>query len=142
MQGFPAGWTQPAEGLSARKGPRWKLVGNAVSVGVSEWLGRRLREPGDPILEGGAKQEGARWPTAAFGAKGKVWGVNLSLWPTCEPYQHLSDVVDIDLAQSLSARGAAGFLSKAHRGTLRFAEGFLDDISEHAAHMNDELSVA
>lgn len=42
LQGFPTDWTQPAEEVT-RKGQRWKLVGNAVSVPVAEWIGRRLR---------------------------------------------------------------------------------------------------
>ena len=142
MQGFPRGWTSIADEHPGRKGARWKLTGNAVTVGVSEWVGRRIREPGDPILEGGAMQEGDRWPTAAFGTKGKVWGVDLSLWPTHEPYRHLKDVVSLDSAPPLSARASAGFLSRARRGSLRFKDGFLDDLAEHVGFMTQELSVA
>jgi DNA (cytosine-5)-methyltransferase 1 len=43
LQGFAAGWTEPAvEDPRRRNGPRWKLVGNAVSVPVARWLGDRL----------------------------------------------------------------------------------------------------
>ena len=87
-------------------------------------------------------QEGDRWPTAAFGAKGKVWCVDVSMWPTHESYVHLGDLVDLEGARSLSARGAAGFLSRARRGNLRFVDGFLDDVDEHVGFMNEELSVA
>src|SRR5947208_3159878 len=41
LQGFRADWTRPAERV-ARKGARWKLVGNAVTVTVAEWIGERL----------------------------------------------------------------------------------------------------
>jgi DNA (cytosine-5)-methyltransferase 1 len=142
MQGFPAGWTEPAERGLGAKGPRWKLVGNAVTVGVSAWVSRRLRNPGEPILDGRPMKPGDRWPTAAFGANGKVWAVDVSMWPTREPYRHLHNVVDLEIAPSLSARGAVGFLSRAKRGTLRFVDGFLDDVAEHAAFMSRELSVA
>jgi DNA (cytosine-5)-methyltransferase 1 len=142
MQGFPADWTSPADDLPGRKGPRWKLTGNAVTVGVSAWVGRRLRDPGDPILDGRPMKAGERWPKAAFGAKGKVWVVDVSMWPIREPYRHLEEVVDLRAGQPLSARGAAGFLSRAQRGTLRFVDGFLDDVAEHAAFMAEELSVA
>ena len=87
-------------------------------------------------------KSGDRWPTAAFGAKGKVWAVDVSMWPTLEPYRHLSDVVDLDVAQPLSARAAPAFLERARRGNLRFVDGFLDDVDEHAAYMSAELSVA
>ena len=46
MQGFPANWTLPAAG-EGRRSYRWKLVGNAVTVDVAEWLGRRLISPGE-----------------------------------------------------------------------------------------------
>ncbi len=47
LQGFERGWTKPATPHAARNGPRWKLVGNAVTVGVAEWLVDRLARPGD-----------------------------------------------------------------------------------------------
>jgi DNA (cytosine-5)-methyltransferase 1 len=34
LQGFPRGWTVAATEIERRKGTRWKLVGNAVTVGV------------------------------------------------------------------------------------------------------------
>lgn len=142
MQGFPRGWTAPAERVSNRAGTRWKLVGNAVTVGVSTWIGRRLANPGEPFLEGAAIQAGDRWPTAAFGSAGKAWAVDVSMWPTHEPYEHLAHVVDLESATPVSARGAAGFLSRAERGSLRFVDGFLDDVAEHVRFMNKELSVA
>jgi len=141
LQGFPRGWTTPASEVERRKGTRWKLVGNAVTVGVSAWLGRRIRKPGEPCLEGAAMQAGDRWPNAAFGAAGKVWGVDVSMWPVHATYKHLSDVVDLVNAQPLSERGAAGFLSRARRAKLRFADGFLDDLDEHIAFMRGEGSV-
>ncbi len=42
LQGFDADWTEPAAATSRRKGARWKLVGNAVSVPVARWVGERL----------------------------------------------------------------------------------------------------
>jgi DNA (cytosine-5)-methyltransferase 1 len=142
MQGFPSGWTAPADRVSDRRGTRWKLVGNAVTVGVSAWIGRRLASPGEPCLDGAAIQAGDRWPTAAFGTSGKAWGVDVSMWPTHEPYRHLADVVDLPSATPVSARGAAGFLSRAERGSLTFVDGFLDDVAEHVRFMNKELFVA
>ena len=142
LQGFPAGWTEPADELAGRKGARWKLVGNAVTVGVSAWVGGRLRDPIEPIGEGIPVKPGDRWPTAAYGAKGKVWGVDLSLWPAREPYQHLHDLVDLGAGQPLSLRATSGFLSRARRGNLNFADGFIEDLTEHVEFMSSELSVA
>jgi DNA (cytosine-5)-methyltransferase 1 len=142
LQGFPRGWTESAELVNRRRGTRWKLVGNAVSVGVSTWIGRRLAAPGEPCLEGAAIQSGDRWPTAAFGAAGKAWAVDVSMWPTHEPYRHLASVLNLQTASPVSARGAAGFLSRAERGSLRFMDGFLEDVAEHVHFMSKEMSVA
>ena len=45
LQGLPVDWTLPAEKVG-RRSMRWKLVGNAVSVAVTKWLGQRLAKPG------------------------------------------------------------------------------------------------
>ena len=100
LQGFARGWTEPAQPDGSRNGPRWKLVGNAVTVSVSEWLGRRLAEPGEPILEGRPFDK-RRWPIAARGDHGRH-GIPLSMWPVREPTLHLLDVLDLDRAVPLS----------------------------------------
>lgn len=141
LQGFPTGWTTPAMGGESRKGTRWKLVGNAVTVGVAVWLGRRLRDPGEPCLEGAAIQAGEKWPTAAFGAAGKAWAVDVSMWPLHQPYHHLPEVVDLLDAQPLSAKATAGFLSRANRSGLRFAPCFLSDLEEHLEAITGRVSV-
>ena len=53
------------------------------------------------------------------------------MWPRLKPYQHLSDVVDLVHAKTTVPRGSTGFLERARRGSLRFAEGFLEDIEDH-----------
>ena len=141
LQGFPAGWTRPANSVNTRKGTRWKLVGNAVTTGVSAWLGRRIRKPGEPCLEGAAMQSGDRWPTAAFGTAGKVWAVDVSMWPKHEPYRHLRELIDFENAQPLSGRGAAGFLSRARRANLRFVDEFIADIDNHVGFMGAQVGV-
>lgn len=142
LQGFPSGWTAPAGEVTNRKGARWKLVGNAVTVGVSEWVGRRMSDPGEPILDGWPLRAGDRWPAAAFGTRGKAWGVEVSMWPERQPYRHLREVVDLRGALPLSGRGTTGFLERAQRSSLRFVDGFLDDVAEHAAIWNAGKSVA
>jgi DNA (cytosine-5)-methyltransferase 1 len=66
LQGLQAGWTEATAEDHRSERVRWRLVGNAVSVPVSEWLGRRLLEPGEyndsQDLELDA---GGMWPAAA-----------------------------------------------------------------------------
>ncbi len=65
LQGFPVDWTAPAEAL-VRPGYRWQLVGNAVSVPVTSWLGRRLSAPEAYDPSGDERMPaGGRWPNAA-----------------------------------------------------------------------------
>jgi DNA (cytosine-5)-methyltransferase 1 len=50
LQGFPRGWTIP-DGTDWREyprpdGPRYAQMGNAVTVPVIEWIGRRIMEYG------------------------------------------------------------------------------------------------
>jgi DNA (cytosine-5)-methyltransferase 1 len=42
LQGFEADWTSAARAHLRGERSRWRLVGNAVSVPVAEWLGTRL----------------------------------------------------------------------------------------------------
>jgi site-specific DNA-cytosine methylase len=46
LQGFPDGWTIPDETdwreYPKPDGPRYAQMGNAVTVPVAEWLGRRI----------------------------------------------------------------------------------------------------
>jgi DNA (cytosine-5)-methyltransferase 1 len=134
LQGFPRGWTAPSHDGS-KNGPRWRLVGNAVTVGVADWLVGRLREPGPVVVKCSPWSRLGRWPDAAFGYDGKVWRFEASHWPIKRRYRHLADVVRLDDAAPLSFRAAAGFLERAGRSRLRFDEAFLADLRRHVSEM-------
>jgi DNA (cytosine-5)-methyltransferase 1 len=132
LQGFPRGWTRPANGDERRNGPRWKLVGNAVTVGMSAWLGSRIVSPGaTPVGEGELLQPGEKWPLAAWGESGKVWRAQVSLWPIRRPYRHLLTTVDAGKALPLSARATRGFQLRMQRSRLRFDPEFRLAVDEH-----------
>jgi DNA (cytosine-5)-methyltransferase 1 len=127
LQGFPAGWTDPSvHDPRRRNGPRWKLVGNAVSVPVAHWTGERL-VAGSANVAGEYEllQPGDPWPKAAWGRDGKAHRAHASLWPRQDSYQHLSEFLAHPLRQ-LSDRALTGFLGRADRSTLRFPPGLLD----------------
>jgi DNA (cytosine-5)-methyltransferase 1 len=140
LQGFPRGWTDDAEEQRRRNGPRWRLVGNAVTVGMSRWLGSRLADPGEP-LGGGRELSSGRWPAAAWGGKGKVWASPASMWPTAQPYTHLLETLSLEQLTPLSARATAGFLSRTERSTLRFMPEFLVALKEHLKALDDRDGV-
>jgi DNA (cytosine-5)-methyltransferase 1 len=135
LQGFAPGWTEAAQD-ARRNGPRWKLVGNAVTVGVADWLAGRLLKPGDVVVKSEAWSGKGKWPEAAYGDKGKVWSFSASQWPKPQPYQHITDIVDTSSAMPLSHRATAGFLERVSRSTLRFQPEFVSDLKKHLKLMD------
>jgi DNA (cytosine-5)-methyltransferase 1 len=139
LQGFARDWTAPALTVpGVRRGHRWKLVGNAVSVRMALWIGGRLALAESGRADAGAVPgeqplSGHRWPAAAWGRAGAAYRVPVSTWPVHEPYEDLRWFLDD--AQLLSARATAGFLRRAGRGRLRFPPGFLADMERHLLRM-------
>ena len=131
LQGFPRDWTLPAAAIG-RAGYRWKLVGNAVTVGVAAWLGQRLATPVPllPVMEV-ELSSAAKWPTAAWGSNGRRWVVPVSMWPEVRPYEHLLDALELEHLTPLSWKAAQGFRSRMERSRLRFDEAFKLAIKEH-----------
>lgn len=135
LQGFPAGWTEPAVAAGGRAGHRWKLVGNAVSVPVAEWLGGCLLEPKScDHSEDVAIKSGATWPSAAWGEHGLRRRSFVSEFPIKVRRQGLTDFLRYPTTP-LSVRATSGFLSRANTGTLRFAPSFLEDVERHLARV-------
>jgi len=131
LQGFPRGWTAAAK-TDGRKGARWKLVGNAVTTRVAEWLGQRLAAPGTyDAAEAEPLDTDDRWPTAAWGGKGKRWRSRVSMWPEQQPYTHLLELLDERHLTPLSYRAAAGFLERTQRAKLRFDPEFILAVKKH-----------
>lgn len=137
LQGFPAGWTEPSvDDPKRRNGPRWKLVGNAVSVPVATWAGERLNTTGMwPAGEHELIQPGQQWPKAAWGRDHKAHHVDAGLWPEQHLYQHLADHLEHPL-RPLSDRALTGFLGRAARSTLRFPPGLLNAARHQLAQLS------
>lgn len=131
LQGFPKDWTSIYEPHRRNLGTRWKMVGNAVTVGVAKWIGDRLAEPGD-VPKGDDKllATGHKWPHAAWGSRKGTFTVDVSMWPTCARPEHLSDMMDRDFVP-LSHRAAAGFCLRLEAGNLRVPAEFKVDLKEY-----------
>lgn len=142
LQGFERGWTDSVDG-SRSAGARWKLVGNAVTVGVAQWVGERLAVPGDPMGDDVPLVRTGSWPSTAWGDKGKAFEVRgLSEFPVHRSYQHLLHVVRTQDAPALSYKGAAGFLSRTARAKLRFDPDFIADVTEHVEYKKKPSDLA
>lgn len=131
LQGFPVDWTLPAEEVD-RASSRWRLVGNAVCSPVAQWIGERLLDPGqyDDTLDSELIQ-GSRWPAAAWGRGGKRYVSTAGPFPVWRPRPGLVEFLDYP-GKPLSERATRGFLARAQKGSLRFQDGFLEQLENHA----------
>ncbi len=139
LQGFPRSWTKSADEIYARPQRfRWSLVGNAVCVPVAEWIGRRLNSSQrGQVTNRSPLPHNARWPKAASGSRQGRFEVNVSMRPTQRRFVPLQEFLQ-DPLSPLSERASRGFLSRAREGTLRFGDGFLEDLENHIAHWTDD----
>lgn len=141
MQGFNAGWTEPALAVT-RSGFRWKLVGNAVSVPAAAWVGERLRDgPRSVDLRVRTFDPSRKWPVAAFGGpRQRALGVEISMWPVASPRIALTDFLRHE-PKPLSHKATAGFVSRLRSGSLHFPREFLSALEQHADKMQGSLAL-
>jgi DNA (cytosine-5)-methyltransferase 1 len=132
LQGFPEDWTAPAEEV-AKRGERWRMVGNSVSTPVAAWIGQRLSTPGRYDGSGDQPWAGAKWPRRAAWADldGAVHAADVGPWPQWHAREPLAEFLRYP-GKPLSARAASGFLSRTQKGALRFPPGFLAELAAHA----------
>lgn len=148
LQGFTADWTNlqllPPRFQSAKfnQRKRWLVVGNAVNVAVSFWIGERLAHPqkydgeaGEPLLQADG------WPEAAHYDGRTRRRFRLSAWPVRGERQSLAKFLQFP-GRLLSLRATSGFFSRARESRLRFAPGFLAAILRHLRRMEAEPRLA
>ncbi len=142
MQGFDAGWTEPSERI-VRKGFRWKLVGNAVSVPAVEWVGSRLIDGPKPVdIRVQTFDASKKWPNAAFGGpRQRPLGVEVSMWPVARSRPTLTRFLQFE-PKLLSFKATKGFISRLRSGNLQFPEEFLTALDRHAESMRNQLELA
>jgi DNA (cytosine-5)-methyltransferase 1 len=130
MQGFDADWTLPAEQVS-RSSMRWSLVGSAVSVPISRWIGKRLYQPG---RFDGARcfdfPEAGKLPKSALGDKTGRCAVRIGIDALGTRPEHLKTFLRFP-GVPLSPRATEGFYARALKAKLNFADGFLEAVDQH-----------
>ena len=131
FQGFPRGWTSMLRKKAARR-HRWPLLGNAVSVPVAEWIGRRLKEPGcydgsaDPLLD-----PAKPWPDAAWNVDARSEARRVAAGVTEYPMSRRRGRISAFATEhwpNLSQRALQGFTGRAREGRLKYLPGFLDTL--------------
>jgi DNA (cytosine-5)-methyltransferase 1 len=141
LQGFEADWTEPAEQIGKR-GDRWKLVGNSVSVPLGRWVGTCLRFPTlyDTCADRPLR-ENSKWPSAAWGEGGRRYASPASMWPVSTPLPRLREFLKHPLTP-LSPRAAAGLLNRIANGSTNVPPRFLADVGVIAKEEERRLLVA
>jgi DNA (cytosine-5)-methyltransferase 1 len=141
LQGFPLHWTAPASQTSDRnrrargRGHRWRLVGNAVSVPVSRWIGSRMSRPkhhDEDAVRADFATTG--WPSAAWGGSGVAYTSHVGKWPVAFSYRHLEDVLSLE-CQPLSYRATIGIHDRLASSSLRIDSRFFKALAKHRDSM-------
>ena len=130
LQGFPNGWTSSLRAQAERRN-RWRLVGNAVSVPVAEWIGRRLSEPG--VYDDSDDVQlvrGAPWPSAAWNMGDGKMSSKVSECPLQRRRGRISAFAT-EKWPDLSVRALTGFVKRARDSKLRYPPGFLDALEDN-----------
>jgi DNA (cytosine-5)-methyltransferase 1 len=129
LQGFRAGWTSHV----AKEGVRWKLVGNAVTVPVANWIGSRLAAPGQVVeAERRPLKVAFGWPAAAACVGGVHEGWKLSERPVVVPQRLTLDRLLIRYGASPLSLGATrGFAERFKASRLRRPSGFVAALDAH-----------
>ena len=131
LQGFPENWTKAADEVSHRRGVRLALVGNAVTVQVAKWIGRRLNAREQTAPASFELEPESPWPSAAWGSrKYGRHGVNSSEWPVAHCAKPIREFLRYEL-RSLSVRATAGFLDRLERSRLNRPSEFDDALRAH-----------
>ena len=125
LQGFERGWTYvPGEGV--KKGARWRMVGNSVSVPVARWVAGRIQSPGEVAdFRESSLDTWRRWPNAAWNVEGKRIGIDATYRPLTVPCPSIVEFRDTSWSR-LSDRALNGFIGRAEAGRLRMPDGFLE----------------
>lgn len=133
LQGFRAGWTSHV----SKEGHRWKLVGNAVSVPVAQWLGSRLADPGEPVgVPRRALEAGGRWPTAAASVPGQREAWDVSERPLAVRQRTtLASLLEDHGSSQLSLVATRGFARRLGASSLRHSPDFREAINLHQQFM-------
>ena len=125
LQGFPGGWTSVLRAKSTQR-HRWRLLGNAVSVPVAEWIGHRLVESGCYDASRDAPLDTTRsWPTAAWNVDGRRVAARVTEYPVRRRRGRISAFAT-EHWPNLSQRALRGFARRAREGRLKYPPGFLD----------------
>jgi len=136
LQGFAVDWTKPAESQATR-GARWRLVGNAVTTNVSEWLGHILANGNSANPENlKMLKKSDPWPAAAMGHHNTRFAVPISKWPVKRKAKSIEDFLRYE-PRPLSLRATSGFWARLQASPLNYPADFAKALKAHIRRAQD-----
>lgn len=142
LQGFPEGWTDAMTKNGLKDSHRWKLIGNAVNVKVSDWVGRQIvkGDSNGPDPQSIYLFKNGKWPKAAFNDKGKIFGVNASLFPENNKLIPIDEFIKHSL-KPLSVKAVSGFYKRVQESTLiKYTDEFTTSLEAYITNYANEYS--
>lgn len=137
LQGFPEDWTKSAEEI-AKPNIRWKLVGNAVTVDVISWIAKKILAPEQyDSSQDNELGKNHKWPNSCWGADGKRFASNSTLYPVDRVEVSLSEYLRYP-CKPLSYKAAKGFESRLVSGTVRSPQFFINAIHQYVERKGKE----
>ena len=125
IQGFPERWTSSLRDGDARR-YRWRLLGNAVSVPVAEWIGCRLSNSGTYSAKDDSPLDDSKpWPSAGWNMGSGRMSATISEYPVRRRRGRISAFAT-EKWPELSRRALRGFVNRAREGRLGYPRGFLE----------------
>jgi DNA (cytosine-5)-methyltransferase 1 len=137
LQGFDVDWTASACDV-AKPAMRWRLVGNAVTVNIAEWLANRIANPA--LYDSSADDHinfKRGWPNAGWSMGSGAYEANINEWPVKMAHDGIDSFLRYEL-KPLSVKATSGFLKRVRAGGLRVPEGFIELLNNHSIAMEGE----
>ena len=95
-----------------------------------------MRCPGTAAGASTKLLDSARWPKAAWGARGERYAIDRSMWPIEVTYRHLEGFLEHPL-KPLSLRATLGYQDRARRCPYRLSKEFLAGVEQHLQRMKE-----
>jgi DNA (cytosine-5)-methyltransferase 1 len=139
LQGFRPGWTSPVADIGLSDRVRWRLVGNAVSVPIAKWLGRRINKFNAceiPNAEFNDRRHSRR-ENMGWGEKGRTPKiVYVANEGPAEPKRIRISDFEFRKTVPLSKRAAVGFLARLVESPLKIEAQFLTDLARYCDRLD------
>jgi DNA (cytosine-5)-methyltransferase 1 len=138
LQGFPRGWTSLSAQKTFEDRVRWRLIGNAVSVPVAHWVGRRLVQHNAENLAQVELPKTCQSKRHNMGWGGPSISSRFADLPTegpSNPKRTFISGFKFGDAKSLSLRAAAGFLGRLLESPLRADPDFVRALQAYCSEL-------